>query len=176
MRSTPTNKRAISTRAEGERLLKPCAVKPRDPQVRAGRNGHSKPSAARPVRSLERPTGPVGRKPSKFQDQTREELLKLRSELIEELKQYESDFLTDTEIVPEGDDPTQRMLQQVRWGTMKHLNHRVREVNAALERLSDGGFGVCKDCGKRIGRPRLLANPTATRCLACQSQFERHHG
>jgi DnaK suppressor protein len=124
---------------------------------------------------MEMPAGPVVRKPSKFQDQTREELLKLRRELIEELTQYESDFLTDTGMVPEGDDPTERMLQQVRWGTMKHLNHRVREVNTALERLSDGGFGVCKDCGKRIGRPRLLANPTATRCLACQSQFEGCH-
>lgn len=50
-------------------------------------------------------------------------------------------------------------------------------VEAALQRIEDGSYGVCIDCGVDIPAPRLHATPETPRCLACQEQFERHrHG
>ena len=45
-------------------------------------------------------------------------------------------------------------------------------VRAALERLADGSYGECTDCGQSVGVPRLLAQPSAARCIACQSKAE----
>lgn len=45
-------------------------------------------------------------------------------------------------------------------------------VRAALQRLADGTYGECTDCGKPVGLARLLAQPHAARCIACQSQAE----
>ena len=45
-------------------------------------------------------------------------------------------------------------------------------VNGALARLEKGEFGSCADCGETIEGARLLANPIAKRCLACQSRRE----
>lgn len=49
----------------------------------------------------------------------------------------------------------------------------LREIDAALVRLDDGGFGVCPDCGEEIAFARLRAQPSALRCLDCQRIHER---
>jgi DnaK suppressor protein len=45
-------------------------------------------------------------------------------------------------------------------------------VRAALQRVADGSYGECTDCGKPVGVARLLAQPHAARCITCQSQAE----
>ena len=51
-----------------------------------------------------------------------------------------------------------------------------REVERALKRLSDGGYGRCIDCDEPIPAARLHAYPAATRCIRCQEAFERRQG
>ena len=50
------------------------------------------------------------------------------------------------------------------------------EVEAALNRIADGSYGTCSDCGEPIGLPRLNAQPTADRCIACQERLEGRSG
>lgn len=42
----------------------------------------------------------------------------------------------------------------------------------ALEKIEDGTYGSCDDCGDLIPKPRLLAVPGATFCVSCQSEHE----
>lgn len=59
------------------------------------------------------------------------------------------------------------------------LDHEIRqlhELDRARHRLQDEDFGVCTDCGENIPVGRLIANPGATRCIACQEVFEKTHG
>ncbi|MGE0098789.1 MAG: TraR/DksA family transcriptional regulator [Hydrogenophaga sp.] len=46
-------------------------------------------------------------------------------------------------------------------------------IDAALERIADGSYGLCLDCGVSIPTARLHANPTALRCVACQTALEQ---
>jgi DnaK suppressor protein len=43
----------------------------------------------------------------------------------------------------------------------------------ALERILDGSYGVCENCGNPIGKNRLLVFPRATLCVPCKSKQER---
>ncbi|CCI53506.1 MAG: TraR/DksA C4-type zinc finger protein [Tetrasphaera jenkinsii] len=43
----------------------------------------------------------------------------------------------------------------------------------AIERLEDGTYGTCENCGNAIGKLRLEAAPRATLCLPCKSKEER---
>lgn len=55
------------------------------------------------------------------------------------------------------------------------LNREVeslRDIEAALERIRDGTYGVCIDCGEEIAVERLRAYPTAKRCFTCQTRYE----
>ncbi|HET7610408.1 MAG TPA: TraR/DksA family transcriptional regulator [Rhodanobacteraceae bacterium] len=49
----------------------------------------------------------------------------------------------------------------------------VRDIIAARERLSAGTYGTCTDCGEAIAYERLLAYPTAKRCIHCQRLYEQ---
>lgn len=45
----------------------------------------------------------------------------------------------------------------------------VEAVDAALERLDDGTYGVCEACAGPIAYQRLLVVPTATLCITCET-------
>ncbi|MCK0148804.1 TraR/DksA family transcriptional regulator [Marivita sp. S6314] len=42
-------------------------------------------------------------------------------------------------------------------------------LKRALQRLDDGEFGYCDDCGDEIAQKRLELDPTASRCISCAS-------
>jgi DnaK suppressor protein len=48
-------------------------------------------------------------------------------------------------------------------------SHRA-EIVAALERLEDGTYGKCENCGQEIPIERLEALPTARLCVTCKQQ------
>jgi RNA polymerase-binding protein DksA len=46
-------------------------------------------------------------------------------------------------------------------------------IDAALQRIQDGTYGKCVNCGKEIGEERLKALPWATLCIDCRRLEER---
>ena len=53
-----------------------------------------------------------------------------------------------------------------------HESAELNQVQAAIDRLEAGTYGVCIDCGTDIAVARLQASPEAARCLACQEMTE----
>jgi len=49
----------------------------------------------------------------------------------------------------------------------------IKELEAAQERIRSGTYGKCIDCGRDIGIERLRAQPAASRCIECQTVYER---
>ena len=46
-------------------------------------------------------------------------------------------------------------------------------VEGALRRIQGGSFGLCDECGERIGEKRLVAVPWARHCIRCQNLEEQ---
>ncbi len=46
-------------------------------------------------------------------------------------------------------------------GIITQLEKQLTEVNAALDRMEKGTYGICETCGKPIEPERLYANPSA---------------
>ena len=55
-----------------------------------------------------------------------------------------------------------------RYFTIEQRETLQRLLEKALARVHEPDFGVCADCSAEITFARLLANPSATRCVACQ--------
>jgi DnaK suppressor protein len=51
----------------------------------------------------------------------------------------------------------------------------LRAIDAALLRVADGSYGVCEVCERPIDPKRLDIAPHASRCIDCQTLFERTH-
>ncbi|MBE6365028.1 MAG: TraR/DksA family transcriptional regulator [Lentisphaerae bacterium] len=45
-------------------------------------------------------------------------------------------------------------------------------IDDAIERLANGEYGICMDCGEPIPEPRLMARPYALFCIKCKSRHE----
>lgn len=50
---------------------------------------------------------------------------------------------------------------------------KVREIDAALERLKNGTYGNCCQCGCEIPKARLEALPRALYCVRCETERRR---
>jgi DnaK suppressor protein len=48
------------------------------------------------------------------------------------------------------------------------------QIEAALQRIEDGSYGQCEECGAKIPKSRLEAIPYAAQCVRCASQQEDH--
>ena len=47
------------------------------------------------------------------------------------------------------------------------LRQRLSEIDAALARITDGTYGVCHACGRRVPFARLESHPETRFCLSC---------
>jgi DnaK suppressor protein len=52
-------------------------------------------------------------------------------------------------------------------------SRELARIETALERMRDGGYGVCEGCSLNIPLARLNALPYATLCIKCQREAER---
>lgn len=74
-----------------------------------------------------------------------------------------------------GDESVQNQIQELDRAEASRDLSELRMLDAARERIADGSYGTCADCGQDIGFERLRANPGAERCIRCQTQFEKIH-
>jgi DnaK suppressor protein len=49
----------------------------------------------------------------------------------------------------------------------------LNKIELALERIEEGEFGICEECGEKIGLARLKARPVTTLCISCKEEQER---
>lgn len=114
-------------------------------------------------------------------EQLRGLLERRKAELLAELGQVQRDTLAVARAAGGGDaEPAGSPRDQAN----SMASHMVRDaeaardhdelvaVRAALARMADGSYGECADCGRPVGVARLLAQPQAARCIACQSKAE----
>ena len=48
----------------------------------------------------------------------------------------------------------------------------LKKIDEALERIENGTFGICDDCGEKIDFKRLEARPVTTMCIQCKTLQE----
>jgi DnaK suppressor protein len=63
--------------------------------------------------------------------------------------------------------------QDVALGLLQNERQELRDIDAALERLEEGRYGLCNACGQAIPPGRLEAMPQASRCVPCAEKQER---
>jgi DnaK suppressor protein len=55
------------------------------------------------------------------------------------------------------------------------VSERLAQVDLALARIRNGGFGLCDECGGEIEPRRVEMDPAIRLCLGCQSASEKPH-
>lgn len=106
-------------------------------------------------------------------EQFRNLLTEKKQEILDEVGKTLNEMTDQTTNIP---DPNDRAT--VESGRSFELRIRDRErkllskIEEALNRIDEGTFGVCEDCGEDIGLKRLEARPVTTLCIDCKTLQE----
>ena len=65
--------------------------------------------------------------------------------------------------------------QEFTLSLMESEEDTLEQIEASLERIEDGTYGQCDECGVKIPKTRLNAIPYATLCVKCASQQEQSY-
>ena len=72
-----------------------------------------------------------------------------------------------------GDESVATLFADLEQADMTRDLDELRAIEAARQRLQDGAYGICLDCGTDIDFARLKAFPAALRCVQCQDRYEK---
>lgn len=56
--------------------------------------------------------------------------------------------------------------------TEKILLSALRDIESSLKRMEEKTYGICKYCGRPIGKQRMLARPSASACVECKTKLQ----
>lgn len=63
--------------------------------------------------------------------------------------------------------------QEFTLSLMENEEETLEMIEAALERIEDGVYGACVECGGKIPKTRLNAIPHTPYCVKCASKLEK---
>jgi DnaK suppressor protein len=104
----------------------------------------------------------------KLLETKREEIVKKAQQTLEQDMSLDADDLPD-----EMDLASSEYLQAFTFRLRGREKTFLDKISKALERIEDGSFGTCDECGEEISVKRLEARPETTLCIRCKEDQER---
>ncbi len=113
-------------------------------------------------------------------DKQRQQLEAEHKRLTDELAQLETNKSTAEERregSPFGkreEEATETLELEKRLALENRIRQEMASVEHALEKIKNGTYGLCDNCGKKIDPERLAALPQATLCLNCKALLAKN--
>jgi RNA polymerase-binding transcription factor DksA len=101
----------------------------------------------------------------------------LTAEIRSELERAGHEHFADLagEVTDVGDASVADLLVDQDIAIVRRQVEELTQIEAAQQRMADSDFGDCAECAGEIGFERLLVQPAATRCIACQQDHEKRY-
>lgn len=102
-------------------------------------------------------------------------LLKEREQIVGEVRQIveSSKEMGQDGIQDIGDEAANIYNKQVLLSLNENERTRLQEVDESLDRIENGTYGICEECGEPIGIKRLEVRPVAKYCVPCKTKLEK---
>lgn len=72
-----------------------------------------------------------------------------------------------------GDEASDLSNRQLLLSLNEADRKKLLEIEEALDRIEEGTYGICEECGEPISVKRLEIKPTAIYCVECKSRLEK---
>jgi DnaK suppressor protein len=114
-------------------------------------------------------------------DKVRQELLAERARLEREVQGFEDEFSVSFEEATDessydqhpADSATAYVDREIDLSLEGNARSIVNQIDRALQKLDQGTYGICDNCGRLIGEGRLEVEPYAALCIDCRRLLER---
>ncbi len=134
-------------------------------------NSKTKPASSSSKSKTQKKT-----KASNWRDKIKEMLLQMKKELLQGVVQSikdESDYLKN-DVGDFYDHASNDRDRELALMFTDRERTKLVQIDEALKRIEEGGYGECDNCMDEIGEDRLKVMPFAKLCLSCKIELERH--
>lgn len=97
-----------------------------------------------------------------------------REELIAALRQI--DDIRIEQVSEEFDQIQNKVNRELAVSDINRNSRLLRDIDGAIARLGEGGYGICRHCEEEISPKRLAAIPWAVLCITCQEAADQNGG
>lgn len=111
-------------------------------------------------------------------EEIKEKLLEMQQTILDDLEEQRdksSNAVTD-DIGDDIDHATEERSRELYQILCERDQKKLKQIKVALESIDEDAYGVCEDCGDKIGHARLMALPFTELCIECKSEEERTKG
>lgn len=102
----------------------------------------------------------------------RKKILRQRELLLAEAREALNALPGQTVFPDMGDQATAETDRNFMLRLRSREQKLIKKIDEALDRIDNGTFGICDDCGMEINIKRLDARPVTTLCMECKTQQE----
>ncbi|HEY9035906.1 MAG TPA: TraR/DksA C4-type zinc finger protein [Pseudomonadales bacterium] len=100
----------------------------------------------------------------------RKQLEGWRTELLSRARRIDAHLHRDEPVPADfAEQATELENLDVLFALDREGKQKLAQINAALDRIENGDYGMCTRCGDAIGEARLEALPTTETCMPCAS-------
>lgn len=137
-------------------------------------------AAKRAEKALEAPepfNKPPAKKTVRFSDADledfRKELMYMRGRIVAKIKSDNQASFKREDESHRTEESTEAYERFFAIETAGSYQEAIYHIDEALRSIKEGTYGICKNCGGLIQKPRLQALPFAKNCIRCQALHER---
>ncbi len=111
----------------------------------------------------------------------KELLIKKKLELLAEVKKamgekLDEDVRMTFDLLKDNPDKSvDELLKHVNARIIGNRSEEIDDIDSALNKLEEGTYGACEECGEDIPIKRLEAVPSALYCVPCQNEIDRRN-
>lgn len=111
----------------------------------------------------------------KRMEMIRKRLMQMREDMLTDLRQKNTDAasVSDAGVPDPGDSSLSAYLTDFLHLLSDSRREEILKIDEALQRLEDGSYGICLNCGEQIPIERLEVQPYTSHCVACKEELER---
>ncbi len=96
-----------------------------------------------------------------------------RQEIQDKLRSLRETFPAEAaEVTDTEEQSVHDFVRDVELALMEMKAETLSKIDEAMQRLQEGTYGTCAECGQEIAEARLRALPFATLCVSCQEREE----
>lgn len=108
-------------------------------------------------------------------EQAKARLLQMRREVVQELQNSnEASRELGQDGVPDiGDMSANTYSRDVLYNLGEVQRRKLLDIDAALERIERGAYGICARCEEEIAPQRMAVRPFSRYCIDCKSDIEK---
>ena len=105
-------------------------------------------------------------------DKFKKRLLDERDKIIQAKNNKAGQEISNTQSGDEADMASAEMELDAMYQGDQRGHNMLQDIQDALQKIEDGTYGECENCGEDISIARFVANPMAKLCVDCKSEEE----